>query len=516
MKKNLIEEIKRIHEITYGSGVITESYLSDLIKASNENPEDIKKVDVGYTADYITNDVNKFLDILKGIDHPLFQQRIGSMERQTQVEAVQIGLELLGYRLPIHGVDGLFGPETASAVNRYKKDNNVTDKDSIEESSIPMSILIESALIHEAALMEPVPIDSNSVTSPFGAKRSYETHPGVDLKAKSGTPVKSPAEGIVTKAGDTPRCGGTIIIKHGGGFQSGYCHIKDIKVSQGQSVTAGDIIGLSGGAANDPHKGNSGGAHLHFTLRKDGQLVNPMNYLGKGGYDFSTSNMSSDSSLKGGEAVISPDMVDSIVSKLLVKNLKPSDLDPYIDKAVTSGGGLSFTDLDLTSVEGQNAYTEICDRFIRTRQPNLLGIKGEMMTQSAKSAFEKYHKYVPPELALAQLAAEGGIGNPNPKSRPIKTRNPFNVGNVDSGANIQHGNVQSGIDAYYNLIARSYLVKGRTASDLIKNFVNKDNQRYASGYTYERDLNKIASQANRIAAPIYASIKNNKSTDNYA
>ena len=515
MKKNLIEEIKRIHEITYGDSVISESFLSDLLNTSNQNPEDIKKVDVAGTADYITNDVNKFLGILKGIDHPLFQQRIGNMERQTQVEAVQIALELLGYHLPIHGVDGLFGPETASAVNKYKADNNITDKNTIEESSIPMSILIESALIHEAALMEPVPIDSNSVTSPFGVQRSYETHPGVDLKAKSGTPVKAPAEGVVTKAGETPRCGGTIIIKHGGGFQSGYCHIKDIKVTQGQTVTAGDIIGLSGGASNDPHRGNSMGAHLHFTLRKDGQLVNPMNYLGKGGYDFSVSNMSSAGGSKGVEAVISPDMVDSLISKLLVKNLKPSDLDPYIDKAVTSGGGMLFTDLDLSTTEGQNAYTEICDRFIRTRQPNLLGIKGEMMTQSAKRVFEMYHKYVPPELALAQLATEGGIGNSNPNSRPIRTKNPFNVGNTDSGANTQHGTIQAGIDAYYNLIARNYLVKGRTANDLLANFVNKNDQRYASSGDYERSLNKIASQANRIAAPVYASLNSKKSTDSY-
>lgn len=513
MKKNLIEELKRIHTITYGENVVNESFVSDLLSKSNQKPEDVKKVDIETTADYITNDVNKFLDILKGIDHPIFQQRLGNMERQTQVEAVQIGLELLGYHLPIHGVDGLFGPETAAVVNKYKKDNNITDKDTIEESVIPMRILIESALIHEAALMEPVPVDSNSVTSPFGAKRSYETHPGVDLKAKSGTPVKAPAEGIVTKAGDTPRCGGTIIIKHGSGFQSGFCHIKDIKVTQGQNVSAGDIVGLSGGDANDSGKGNSMGAHLHFTLRKDGQLVNPMNFIGKGGYDFSSPNQSGSNST-GGEGVISSDMVDSMVSKLLTKNLKPSDLDPYIDKATSTGGGMLFTDLDLMTSEGQNAYSEICDKFIRTRPPNLLGIKGDMLTQGAKRAFQMYHKYVPPELALAQLATEGGIGNPDPKSRPIRTRNPFNVGNTDSGANVQHDTVQSGIDTYYNLIARSYLVKGKTANDLLANFVNKNNQRYA-GEGYERSVNKIASQANRIAAPIYASLGKNKPTDTY-
>ena len=511
MKKNLIEEIKRIHEITYG-GTINESFISDLINKSEENPQNVQKVDKEDTADYITNDVNKYFSILRGIDYPIFQQQLGSMEKQTNVEAVQIGLMLLGYNLPQHGVDGLFGPETANAVNQYKKENNINDSETIEESTIPMNILIESTLLSEAALMEPVPI--SSVTSPFGAKRSYETHPGVDLKAGSGTPVKSPAEGVVLKAGQTSgACGGSVTIKHGNDFQSRYCHLKQIDVTTGQKLNQGDQIGLSGGAANDYGRGNSRGAHLHFELKKNGQLVNPMNYIGKGGYDFTTSNQSGQGS-KGNEAVISPNMVKSMINKLEAKNIQSSDLDKYIDKAVTSGGGILFTDLDLTTTEGQSAYTEICDRFIRTRQPNLLGIKGEMMTQSARRAFEMYHKYVPPELALAQLATEGGIGNSNPNSRPIKTKNPFNVGNTDSGANIQHSSVQSGIDAYYNLIARSYLVKGKTANDLLSNFVNKNDQRYA-GEGYERTVNKIATQANRIAAPIYASLNNKKSTDSY-
>jgi hypothetical protein len=510
MKKNLIEEIKRIHEITYGNNIISESYLSDLLNKSDQKPEDVKKVDVENTADYITNDVTKFFGILREIDYPIFQQQLGSMEKQTNVEAVQIGLILLGYKLPQHGVDGLFGPETAAAVNHYKKDNNINDVEKVEESTIPKKILIESALLYEATLMEPVPI--SSVTSPFGAQRSYETHPGVDLKASSGTPVKSPAEGIVLKAGQTNgACGGSVTIKHDNEFQSRYCHLKQIDVTQGQKLNQGDQIGLSGGGPNDYGRGNSQGPHLHFELKKNGSLVNPMNYLGKGGYDFTNSNQTH----QGSDAVITPTMVTSMISKLESKNIQSSDLDKYIDKSVTTGGGILFTDLDLTTLEGQAAYSEICDKFIKTRPPNLLGIRGDMLTKGAKNAFQLYHKYIPPELALAQLATEGGIGNPDSKSRAIVTKNPFNVGNVDTGANSYKGTVQQGIDTYYNLIAKNYMVKGKTASDLVNNFVNKDNQRYANEGDYERSLSKIASQANRIAAPIYASLSKNKSTDTY-
>ena len=144
-------------------------------------------------------------------------------------------------------------------------------------------------------------------------------------------------------------------------------------------------------------------------------------------------------------------------------------------------------------------YSEICETFIKTRKPNLLNITGDMMASSAKRAFDKYNKYIPPELALGQLAAEGGIGNSNPEVLPIKTKNPFNVGNTDDGGTVEHGSVQSGIDAYYNLIAKDYIGKGRTAQDLIYNFVNHKNLRYAGAPNYEKVVGSIARDVNKMA-----------------
>jgi hypothetical protein len=122
-----------------------------------------------------------------------------------------------------------------------------------------------------------------------------------------------------------------------------------------------------------------------------------------------------------------------------------------------------------------------------------------MMASSAKRTFEKRNKYVPPELALGQLAAEGGVGNPDANSLPIKTKNPFNVGNTDDGSTINHSSAQSGIDGYYDLIARDYIGKGKTAQDLIYNFVNHKNLRYAGAPNYEKVVASIAKQVNKIA-----------------
>jgi hypothetical protein len=136
----------------------------------------------------------------------------------------------------------------------------------------------EVSSINEAALISPV--DNTSVTSPFGPRWGRQ-HTGVDLTANSAN-VKAVADGIVEVAAIlNDDCGGTIKINHASGFKSGYCHMKKINVAPGQQVKQGDIIGISGGGANDVGRGRSDGPHLHFTLRKDDQLVNPMDYINK-------------------------------------------------------------------------------------------------------------------------------------------------------------------------------------------------------------------------------------------
>lgn len=452
-----------------------------------DNDVEKKATDEPGKADYIGDDVDDFFDILKNIDTPIAEQKYGSMTRQQAVEAVQIGLQILGYSLPRFGTDGLFGPETAQAVNKFKKDKGLN-------------------AVNEAGIIAPLALPSG-YRGNFGVQRKTHVHNGIDIGATVGTPIKAIADGVVTMSSPNynDQCGAGIVIKHADGFQSGYCHLSKNSVQVGQSVTQGDIIGLTGGAVGAPGAGNSDGPHLHFTLRKDGNPVNPLTYFGG---EIGKFDMPTDGFVSGG-SVITVEMVEKLIDELETKGVTSDDLRKHIDAAVTTGGSMDFSDLDLKTSSGKAAYKDICDNYINQVNPSAY-VTGTMMADSAERVFTRYGKYVPPELALAQLALEGGLLS-NTSKRPIKTKNPFNVGNTDKPYRDNYQpTFEAGVDLYYELIARKYMVKGKTASDLINDFRNSAGNHYAMPGKYEEGLRTLIPSIRKRNAPIYARLNLNK------
>lgn len=100
-----------------------------------------------------------------------------------------------------------------------------------------------------------------------------EFHKGVDISSPDGTPVHAPAEGRVIKAGLGSGYGREIEIDHGNGIVTVYGHLQGYNVTEGQTVTKGEVIGFVG------HSGRVTGSHLHYEVQVRGTAVNPHKYL---------------------------------------------------------------------------------------------------------------------------------------------------------------------------------------------------------------------------------------------
>ena len=117
-----------------------------------------------------------------------------------------------------------------------------------------------------------------AVTSPFGQRRAYNEgpvssyHSGVDYGAKQGALVLAPAAGRVVLADTLNVRGNAIIIDHGAGVHTGYWHLWQVLVEDGDEVAQGDVLGRVGST------GLSTGAHLHWELRVGDVPVAPLQW----------------------------------------------------------------------------------------------------------------------------------------------------------------------------------------------------------------------------------------------
>jgi murein DD-endopeptidase MepM/ murein hydrolase activator NlpD len=115
------------------------------------------------------------------------------------------------------------------------------------------------------------------ITSPFCERRAWEScHPGIDIGVPSGTPIRAAAAGkvvLLQGEGASGGYGNFSCVQHTASMSTCYAHQSSFGVSMGQSVSQGQVIGQSGCT------GRCFGPHLHFEVRINGAVTNPMNYL---------------------------------------------------------------------------------------------------------------------------------------------------------------------------------------------------------------------------------------------
>ncbi|MCS7286635.1 MAG: M23 family metallopeptidase [Anaerolineae bacterium] len=117
------------------------------------------------------------------------------------------------------------------------------------------------------------------ITSHFGTLRAYgssppsDFHAGVDFRAEEGTLVYAPAPGRAVLARELILRGRMVILDHGAGVMSGFLHLSEIAIREGQEVRRGEIIGKVG------NTGLSTAPHLHWEVRVNGVAVNPLTWF---------------------------------------------------------------------------------------------------------------------------------------------------------------------------------------------------------------------------------------------
>lgn len=208
------------------------------------------------------------------------------------------------FAIQLNGEDKYFVStysEAVDVVNKLKEKNSnnidnikIMEKYNTELASFTNTDECVSALYEEKKSVKPAYTGTNNsstyiaslgisfvepvqgmLTSGFGVRRR-DNHKGLDIANSMGTPIRAAAAGTVTYAQyNSGGYGNLVIISHGNGVQTYYGHCSKLYVTQGQTVSQGEVISAMGST------GISTGSHLHWEVRINGVAQNPRNYLYK-------------------------------------------------------------------------------------------------------------------------------------------------------------------------------------------------------------------------------------------
>jgi murein DD-endopeptidase MepM/ murein hydrolase activator NlpD len=195
-------------------------------------------------------------------------ETLGGLARQygVTVASVVIANRLKGPRARLQPGQSLKIPRPGSAppLLRARRTGPV-------DEPLPVSLVLAVPDFEDTAPAFRWPV-AGVVSSTFGRRR-HSWHRGLDIQAEPGAAIVAAAAGVVVASGFEPRYGLMVKIEHEGGFMTVYAHNERNLVEAGEQVAAGQVIATVG------RTGRATAEHLHFEIRYDGRVYNPLYLL---------------------------------------------------------------------------------------------------------------------------------------------------------------------------------------------------------------------------------------------
>tara|TARA_R110002051_G_C8736089_1_gene498448 strand:+ start:1359 stop:1877 length:519 start_codon:yes stop_codon:yes gene_type:complete len=156
--------------------------------------------------------------------------------------------------------------------------DNLYSKDYVDSLELAISVKDSAIRYFNTYIPFGSPLDSLTISSDFGIRihpisKRKKFHEGLDLKGCYRDTVFSTAAGVIIEARRKGGYGKCVIINHNNGYQTVYAHLSKILVKKGQHVTDTTPIGKVG------NTGYSTGCHLHYEIIKEGEKINPEDFI---------------------------------------------------------------------------------------------------------------------------------------------------------------------------------------------------------------------------------------------
>ncbi|MCA0332771.1 MAG: peptidoglycan DD-metalloendopeptidase family protein [Bacteroidetes bacterium] len=271
----------------YGAAIIVLGLLYFLPKVnlSQKNIDtqvssELKKMEEKYSLlDQKLNDYSKHLDAIH--------------KKDAQVYSLVMGIEPMDESIWQAGTGGKHSVRNRLANMMNLNIGKIEDKANklnhqLKLQSKSLDNLYKNAVAHEKFLnslpsIKPVKAESLNrdvaLLSGYGRRlhpvfRIWRKHTGIDFSCPKGTQIVATGQGVVSKINGNGRgYGKHVLIDHGYGYQTLYAHMSDIDVREGQKVERGTPIGKVGST------GTATAPHLHYEVRKNGEPINPIDFV---------------------------------------------------------------------------------------------------------------------------------------------------------------------------------------------------------------------------------------------